>query len=44
MPVPSYARTTKTSRIWNDAGGPTATRGRVTLNSVGYGLVTQFTY
>jgi hypothetical protein len=44
MPVPNLTREVKVTRIWNDTGGTTATRGRVTRIAVGYGLVTQFTY
>ena len=44
IPAPNPTKSVKVTRIWNDFGGTTATRGAVTSTTFYYGLVTQFTY
>jgi len=44
MPSPNSSKVVKVTRIWNDLGGVTATRGAVTTTTLDYGLVVQFTY
>lgn len=45
MPTSSMTHTVSVSRLFNNLGGTTATRGMfVNTTTLGYGLVTRFTY
>jgi hypothetical protein len=44
MPITGPARNLLVTRLWNGTGTTTATKATASQSSVGYGLVTQFTY
>lgn len=44
LPAPNLTRVNAVTRLWNNAGGTTATQAFFATSTVGYGLVTEFTY